>query len=75
MTPRLAPTPSSTRDYPWAFIVGQTVYVVGRPQSDAYQVVGGELWKNFPHYRLIDAWGAVWRVPQIHLSSKPISNR
>jgi len=63
--------PGELLQHPWCFTIGQEVYVAGRPQYK-YKVLGGELWVGFPHLHLLDESGQTWRIPQLHVSSKPI---
>lgn len=50
--------------------------VLGHPQDILFEVLGGELWRGFPHYRLRDTvTGDIWLIPQLHIASKPISFR
>jgi len=70
-----APTPGETRRYPWRFRLGDLVYVNNHPVSSTFTVTGGELWMGFPHLHLLDELGKLWRVPQLHCSSKPITYR
>ena len=77
---RKAPQPTTTeRVYPWRFLLGETVYVVpyengrrGRGDGELMSVDGGELWMGCPHLLLRDAYGATWRVPQLHCSGAPL---
>ena len=71
--PKSTTEPGELRAYPWRFILGQPAYVLGRPQDLPIEVVGGELWMGCPHLRLLDRDGDVWRVAQLHCSSKPIT--
>lgn len=61
---------------PWRFKVGNVVYVAGHPQQPARVTAafghGGFAW---PHYLIVDAFGAEWRVCQLHLSSSVIRSR
>jgi len=76
MAPTLrAATPGDKATYPWRYHIGQRLYVRGWPLSDTVQVVGGELWIGCPHYLALDMDGKTWRLPQLHVSSKPISDR
>lgn len=70
---KAAPAPTHHRPYPWRFSLGEYVYVLGHPKNDRYKVAGGELWYQFPHLHLVDPWGKLWRIPQLHCSSKPIN--
>lgn len=70
-TRRLAPEPQGDAVYPWRWKLGQQVYALGR--SEPLKVIGGELWVGCPHLHLLDGEGKVWRVPQLHTSSKAIS--
>ena len=72
---RLAPAPSEQRNYPWRFRLGDAVYVIDRPLDEALVVTGGELWLGFPHLHALDNAGKIWRIPQLHCSSKPITYR
>lgn len=72
---RLAAEPRQDRPYPWRFRPGDFVYVVGRRRDETLEVIGGELWCNFPHLHLRDAAGDVWRVSQLQCSSKTITFR
>ena len=67
--------PGELRSYPWRFKLGDGAYVLGRPQDRSLEVVGGELWMGFPHLLLRDHEDDIWRVPQLHCSSKPITFR
>lgn len=59
---------------PWRFKVGDWVYIYRQSQDVTFQVIGGELWRGFPHYLVRDTvTDDTWRVPQLHLSSKPIA--
>lgn len=71
----LAPTPSESAKHPWRFRLGQFVYVAGQVYSEPYEIVGGELWLGFPHYKLRDRNGQVWRIPQLLCSSKALTGR
>jgi hypothetical protein len=71
----LAPEPGDLRTYPWRFQLGETAYVKGWPLDSTFTVVGGELWLGFPHLQLVDPAGKLWRIPQLHCSSKPITYR
>lgn len=72
----LAPAPDEQgRVYPWRFRIGDLVYIKGHPLDETYTVTGGELWLGFPHLKLYHRDGSMWRVPQIHCSSKPITFR
>jgi hypothetical protein len=71
----LAPHPGVMSTHPWRFTLGQHVYLAGRPPTFTYQVTGGELHLGFPHLHLSDALGHTYRVPQLCVSSKPISSR
>lgn len=69
----------SERVYPWRFRMGQDVYVLSmkdgirQPGSgELMTVVGGELHNGCPHLHVYDAWGAVWRVPQLQCSPTPV---
>lgn len=68
---KISAEPGDLRRHPWCFTVGQEVYVAGRAQYK-YKVLGGELWVGFPHLHLLDESGQTWRIPQLHVSSKPI---
>ncbi len=70
-----AATPGDKAAYPWKYRIGQRLYVRGWPLSDTVQVLGGELWVGCPHYLALDGDGKTWRLPQLHVSSKPISDR
>lgn len=70
---KLAPSPIHKPTYPWRFCLGDYVYVLDRASSSTYEVIGGELWCNFPHLHVRDTSGDVWRVPQLHCSSKTIT--
>lgn len=73
---KLAPTPSETqRPFPWRFRLGDPVYIVGQFPDSTFIVTGGELWLGFPHLNVLDCEGKVWRIPQLHCSSKPITPR
>lgn len=72
---RLAPAPSEQRNYPWRFRLGDSVHVAGHPLDATFTVTGGELWLGFPHLQLLDEAGKLWRIPQLHCSSKPINYR
>jgi hypothetical protein len=50
--------------------VGDEVHAL--QHSRPLKVVGGELWMGCPHLHLIDHQGQVWRVPQLHTSSKAL---
>ena len=66
-----APAPGKEAVFPWRWKLGDRVYALGH--SDSLRVLGGELWIGCPHLHLIDGEGMVWRVPQLHTSSKAIS--
>ena len=70
---RIAPLPSEVLVYPWRFCLGDYVYIRGWPSESTYQVIGGELWCNFPHLHVSDGNNGMWRIPQLHCSSKTIS--
>lgn len=71
---RLATKPQEElAKYPWRFRLGDTVYLRGRSNTETYEVIGGELWLNFPHLHVRDITDNIWRVPQLHCSSKPIT--
>lgn len=72
---RLAPTPIHKPTFPWRFSLGDFVYVWKRPSTETVEVIGGELWCNFPHLLVRDAAGDTWRIPQLHCSSKTITFR
>lgn len=60
-------------DYPWRFQVGDQVWVRGW-KDDHARIVSRQITGNgWPHYRVIDEIGAEFIVPQIHISSRPIS--
>jgi hypothetical protein len=65
------------KQQPWRFHEGATVYVRGWPVDETGRVVGTiqPTRSGFPHYLVVDGGGGEWRVPQIHLSSKPIYER
>ena len=53
--------------------VGQQVYILGRPQTAAYEVVAhADTAGGWPHYIVQNVWGEQYRVPRIHCSTKPI---
>jgi hypothetical protein len=61
---------------PWRFRPGALVNVLGHPQDILFEVIGGELWRGFPHYLLRDTvTGDTWLIPQLHIASKPITFR
>lgn len=69
-TRRLAPEPQGDTVYPWRWKLGQQVHALGH--GEALKVLGGELWMGCPHLHLLDSDGRVWRVPQLHTSSRAI---
>lgn len=73
--PGLAPEPGQRPVFPWRFYMGQEVYLSTQITTEPLKVVGGEIWMNFPHLHVLDAAGAVWRVPQLQVMSKPLSLR
>jgi hypothetical protein len=68
---RIAETPGHDVVHPWRWQLGRTVHALGH--AEPLKVVGGELWLGCPHLHLIDGDGVVWRVPQLHTSSKVFS--
>lgn len=77
MKPTLRPTaaspePGNEPQHPWRFTLGQDVYALQHPEQDTFKVLGGELFEGFPHLFLLSPAGVTWRIPQIHVSSKPI---
>lgn len=61
---------------PWRFLPGDKVYVRGWAPSatglvtcQRHQRSG----RHFPHYLVVDEAGAEWRIPQLHLSARPIT--
>lgn len=73
-TPRTA-TPGDKPTYPWKYHIGQNIYVRGWPLTESVQIIGGELWLGCPHYLALDGDGRTWRLPQLHVSSKSLSDR
>lgn len=71
----LSPEPGTELSYPWRFRLGDRLYILGRPLTSTYKVVGGELWLGFPHVHVATEDGKTLRVPQLHCSSKPITFR
>lgn len=70
---RLSPEPGMKPKFPWRFALGDFVYIHGRRSSA--EIVGGELHGSFPHLYLRDPAGDIWRIPQLHCSSTPITFR
>lgn len=61
---------------PWRFRVGALLNAHGHPQNELFEVLGGELWRCWPHYLVRNTvTGDLWRIPQLQLSSKPITYR
>ena len=66
-------------DSRFKFAIGATVFVVGQPQSSAKVV---RHWLHIPdrgpacpHLDVIDEEGNVWRVSQLQLLSRPLTER
>lgn len=58
---------------PWRFNPGDLAYVRGWPQQHPVQVLEYDPQPGcLPHYLVIDCMGAEWRLPQIHLSRRPV---
>lgn len=68
---KCAPTPGTIRDWPWEFCLGQEVYLHNWVGEAPFKVVGGELWMNWPHLHLLAPDGTTWRIPQIHVLTRP----
>ena len=61
-------------DPPWRFKIGARVYAHNFAVDDAFEVIGGELIRTFPHYLLRNlATGEEWLMPQLQLSSRPLT--
>lgn len=59
--------------YPWRFQIGDQVWVRGWNAEHA-RIISKRITSNgWPHYRVVDEIGAEYIVPQIHISSRPIS--
>lgn len=60
---------------PWKFRLDQHVYVWGFNQESSFRILDRMQLgpANFPHYLVCSHEGDLWTVPQIHLSSKPLS--
>lgn len=69
----LAPEPGLMKAHPWRFTLGQHVYLAGRLPTTTFEVVGGCLYRSFPHLLVTDVLGRIYRVPQLAASSKPIT--
>lgn len=59
---------------PWRFTPGDLAYVAGWPQTSTVEILE-QLPGCFPHYLTRDLHGNTWRLPQIHLSRSPITDR
>jgi len=68
---RKAPAPENAYVYPWRFRIGDVIYALGH--STSFTVVGGELWMGCPHVHATAVDGRLWRLPQLHCSSRPPS--
>lgn len=71
--PGLCPEPGERRLFPWRFTIDQDVYVFDQPYTQSVRVVGGELYMGWPHLFVEDVLGHTWRIPQIHVMSKPLA--
>ena len=59
---------------PWRFRVGDHVWVRGHHPDERFEILGGELWRTFPHYLVRDlTTGEEWLMPQLQLSRKPLT--
>ena len=68
--PEPSPGKPGRRHFPWRHNLGDVLFAVSRGKQQL-TVVGGELWLGMPHYHLEDAEGRRWRVPQLHVCSRP----
>jgi hypothetical protein len=58
---------------PWRFKPGDSLYVRGWPENHTVKVVDWcPIEGCLPHYLVMDQLGAEWRLPQIHLSRRPL---
>lgn len=58
---------------PWRFIPGDTVFVRGWAPDATGFVTDQCPGRGFPHYLVVDANGAEWRISQLELSTRPIT--
>lgn len=71
----LSPEPGHMQAHPWRFTLNQHVYIAGRSPISTFQVIGGSLYRGFPHLHVTDVLGHIYRIPQLAASSKPIPVR
>jgi hypothetical protein len=60
---------------PWRFAPGDVAYVRGWPEASTVEIIAQLLNPTWPHYLAVDLHGNTWRLPQIHLSRSPITDR
>lgn len=60
---------------PWRFIPGDIAYVRGWRTASCVKILSQLQSPRWPHYLAEDYDGGVWRLPQIHLSRSPITDR
>lgn len=59
---------------PWRFTPGDVAHVRGWPEGSTVEILE-QLPGRWPHYLAVDLHGNTWRLPQIHLSRSPITDR
>ena len=60
---------------PWRFTPGDTAYVRGWPEASTVEIVAQLVSPAWPHYLAVDLHGNTWRLPQLHLSHSPLTDR